>query len=211
MRKTPEGYTERNFPMHSVESAPATSKEALDWYQANFGMAPNIARVMAGSPALLRSYWQTQLNLLQHSTLAPREVNIVQTVIAHHNRCQYCVAGHTAFGAMPVFNNSDDELRAARTDTEFADPKLNALRAFALAVFENQGRISTAQLETFLRHGYSHGQALDVIAAIAAKVMSNFMNQLVHTPVDAPFQALADGLPYREAWLMKEAGETTQG
>lgn len=190
--------TERHFPMHTIESAPEASKQAMQWYQENFGMVPNLAQILANSPALLLSYWQTQLNLLQHGALSKQEVNIVETVVAHENRCQYCVAGHTAFGKNPLFNNTDEQLDAVRNDIDFQDPKLNALRDFTLLAMKNQGRMANDKLQAFLDAGYTRTQALDVVACIAAKVMSNYANQIALTPVDNAFASLADGLPYKE-------------
>lgn len=94
----PETYTESDFPIHTMDTAPEASREAMRWYLDNFQMVPNLAAILAESPALLVSYWQAQLNLLQHSKLTLQENNIVQTTVAHENQCQYCVAGHTAFG-----------------------------------------------------------------------------------------------------------------
>jgi uncharacterized peroxidase-related enzyme len=190
--------TERDFPMHDMASAPDASKPAMEWYEANFGMVPNLAAVLAESPALLLSYWQTQQNLLMHSTLSRQEMNVVQTAIAHANACQYCVAGHTAFGKMEFFGNTDEQLDAVRSGATFDEPKFNALRDFSLRVLQNQGRMSGSQLQAFLEAGYSRAQALDVVANIAAKVMSNYANQIVLTPVDDAFAPLAEGLPYQE-------------
>lgn len=206
MNITPTRLTVRDFPIHSVDSSPDASKDAIRWYQANFGMVPNLAGVMAESPALFLSYWQTQQNLLQQGALSAREVNIVETVVAHHNQCQYCVAGHTAFGATPLFNNSPEELHAIRSDADFNEGRLNALRSFTLRVLESQGRISTGQLNEYLAHGYTRAQAMDVVACIAAKVMSNFTNQLALTPLDDAFAGMAEGLPYREDRHEKTAG-----
>lgn len=190
--------TERNFAIHDVVTAPEASRPAMDWYHENFGMVPNLAGILAESPALLLSYWQLQQNLLAHSTLARQEINIVQTVIAHANACQYCVAGHTALGKTAFFNNTDDQLEAIRNDLGFDDPQLDALRDFTLLVLRNQGRMARSQLDTFLNAGYSRAQALDVVACIAAKVMSNYANQIALTPVDEAFAPMAADLPYRD-------------
>lgn len=190
--------TVRQFPMHSLKSAPETSKEAMNWYLEQFGMVPNLAQIMANSPSLLLSYWQTQLNLLQHSTLSKQEINIVQTIVAHENRCQYCVAGHTAFGKEPLFNNTDEQLNAIRNEVDFEDQKLNALRDFTVKVMKNHGRMADEKLQAFLDAGYTRTQALDVVTCIAAKVMSNYANQIALTPIDDAFVTLADGLPYQE-------------
>lgn len=190
--------TERDFPMHSIESAPEAARPAMQWYQDNFGMVPNLAQIMATSPALLLSYWQTQINLLENGQLTKQEVNIVETVVAHENECQYCVAGHTAFGKDPLFNNTDEQMNAIRSNVDFEDPKLNALRDFTVLVLNNKGRMATSQLQTFLDAGYTRAQALDVVACISAKVMTNYTNQIALTPIDEPFAPLAEGLPYKE-------------
>ena len=195
---TSKQQTVRHFPMHAIEDAPEASRSAMQWYLDNFGMVPNLAQIMASSPALLLSYWQTQLNLLEKSGLSKQEVNIVETVVAHQNQCQYCVAGHTAFGKDPLFNNTDEQLNAIREDKDFEEAKLNALRAFTLKALESAGRVTDADLEAFMGAGYSRAQALDVVACIAAKVMSNFTNQIALTPIDEPFAPLAQGLPYQE-------------
>ena len=45
----------------------------------------------------------------------------------------------------------------------------------------------------------------DVVANIAAKVMSNYANQIALTPLDDAFSGLADDLPYREGRIRKTA------
>jgi uncharacterized peroxidase-related enzyme len=190
--------TERDFTIHSLETAPEASRPAMEWYVENFQIVPNLAGILAESPALLLSYWQTQQNLLAHSSLTPQEINIVQTAVAHANECQYCVSGHTAFGKTEFFNNTDEQLGAVRSGDDFEDPRLNALRTFTLRTLENKGRMSAGQLQEFLDAGFTRAQALDVVANIAAKVMSNFANQIALTPIDEAFAPLAEGLPYNE-------------
>ena len=190
--------TERDFPIHTAETVPDGSKAAINWYAENFGIVPNLAGILAESPALLNAYWETQKNLLGSSVLTPQEINIVQTSVAHANACQYCVAGHTAFGKMEAFGNTDEQLNAVRDDKTFEDPKMEALREFTLLVLRNQGRMSNSQLQDFIDAGFSRQAALDVVACIAAKVMSNYANQIALTPVDEAFAPLAADLPYHE-------------
>lgn len=197
--------TERDFPIHSLDTAPKGAHDALNWYQEQFDMVPNLAGMLAESPALLNAYWHTQTNLLTSSALTRQEINIVQTTVAHANACQYCVAGHTAFGKTEFFGNTDDQLNAIREDKSFNDPKLEALRDFTLLVLRNHGRMANSQLQTFLNAGFSRQAALDVVACIAAKVMSNYANQIALTPIDEAFAPLADGLPYREERTIKKA------
>lgn len=193
----PMAETERGYAIHDLASAPAPTKEVLQWYQDNFQFVPHLAGVMADSPALSRSYWQLQLNLQQLGTLSPPEDNIVQMAIAVENECQYCVAGHTMAGRM-FFKAPEEQLMALRKEAKLPEAKLNALRDFALAVAESRGRVSNEALEAFLAAGYTRAQSLDVVANVAAKVMSNYTNQLARTPLDGALEPLAKGLPFAE-------------
>ncbi len=189
--------TERGFLIHDSKSAPVESLEAIAYYQKNFQFVPNLGGVMAESPALVQSYYQVQSNLQTIGSLTPPENNIVQMSIAMENECQYCVAGHSMAGKM-FFKSSDAELEAIRTKAKLPEVKANALRAFALAIYESKGRVTDKQLQSFLSAGYSRKQALDVVTNVAAKVMSNFSNQLARTPIDKQFKAFSNGLPFAE-------------
>jgi len=194
---SPNQFTKRGFPIHTQETAPAQTKEVLDWYQENFQMVPHLAGVMAESPALIRSYWELQKNLDAIGSLTPAENNIVQMSIAFENKCQYCVAGHTMAGRM-FFDSTEDQLQSLRSGSPLEDPKLETLRTFAISVYESKGRISDAELRAFYDAGYTRKQALDVVANIAAKVMTNYTNQVALTPVDEQFKPFTEGLPFQE-------------
>ncbi|MEO1033781.1 MAG: hypothetical protein AAFX55_20530, partial [Bacteroidota bacterium] len=62
-----------------------------------------------------------------------------------------------------------------------------ALKNFALEVYRNKGRIADDKLQSFINKGYSKNQAIEVVANIAVKVLSNFTNQLTLTEVDKEF------------------------
>ena len=39
--------TERDFPIHTAETAPDASKAPIAWYAENFGIVPNLAGILA--------------------------------------------------------------------------------------------------------------------------------------------------------------------
>ena len=53
--------TRSGFSIH--EQAPDGLSDVYDFYKSNFGFVPNLAKVMANSPPLLRSYVDTQNHL----------------------------------------------------------------------------------------------------------------------------------------------------
>lgn len=187
--------TSTGFPMHA--EAPAGLDDIYSFYTTNFGFVPNMAQVMANSPALMRSYVDVQNNLKASAKLSQAEINIVQMAIAVENKCKYCTAGHTMAGKM-FFKTPAEHMQAVRMRQQLNDPKLNALRSFAITLYENKGQVDEQTMKSFLEAGYTREQALDVVACVAAKVMSNFTNSLAKTPIDAPMLPLAEGLSFDE-------------
>ncbi len=186
----PTGHTSRQFPIHSIESAPEATRATLEWYKSNFKFVPHLVGIMAESPVLLQTYWSLQKNLTENGSLTAPENNIVQFAIAMENECQYCAAGHTMAGKM-YFGSSEAELEALRTKSKLPSAKFNALRTFTIDVYNHRGRVTNDQLDAFLKAGYSRQQALDVVANISAKVMTNFTNKITLTLIDAPHKPLA--------------------
>ncbi len=194
---TPSTATERGFPIHTQATADAQSQEALAFNMKTVNFIPNLSGVMAEAPALAHSYYQLQQNLQNFGSLTPPENNIVQMSIAMENTCQYCVAGHTMAGRV-WFKSPEAQLEAIRNKANLPKAKFNALRNFAVSVYTSHGRVSDKELQAFFAAGYTRKQALDVVANIAAKVMTNYTNQLARTPMDAQFAPLAKGLPFAE-------------
>ncbi len=180
------GQTETGFPIN--EQAPEGMQATYEAAEKKLGTVPNLLKVMSSSPALTNSYMGVQANLQQYSTLSKDEINLVQLAISVENGCQYCTSGHSMIATMRD-KTPEDVLSDVAHKRAMKDPKKNALITFSRVLYESKGRVTEEQLKAFLDAGYTRPQALDVIACIAAKVMSNFTNQLAHTEVDAAFQS----------------------
>ena len=185
--------TQTGFALH--EKAPQGLEDVYAFYETNFGFVPNLAKVMASSPSLMRSYVDTQNHLKNTGSLNQAEINVVQMAIAVENKCEYCTAGHTMAGKM-FFKTPMEVMEEVRMRKVMQEPKLNALRNFAILVYSKKGEISPTEFKNFLDAGYTRSQALDVVTCVAAKVMSNYTNSLAKTPIDEPLVPLAEGLPF---------------
>lgn len=183
----------RGFKMDEASNEPEEVKEVFNWYKENFGFVPNLTKVLSASPAALRSYWLTQSQLGQYGLLTPEEHNVIQMAVAVENRCKYCTSGHQMAGGA-FFGSAEEDLIAIRNESKIPKEKFDALRAFTLEVYRNKGRISDQVLNDFLEVGYNRAQAIEVVANIAVKVLSNLVNQLTLNEVDEPFAPLAQGL-----------------
>jgi alkylhydroperoxidase family enzyme len=176
-----------DLTIHSLESAPADSREHLAASEKSFGFIPGLHRVMAEAPALLDGYKHLH-NLFQTQTsFTNDELTVVwQTVNVEHN-CHYCVPAHT--GIAKAMKVDDAITNALRDETPLPDARLEALRAFTLRVVRGRGDMTEADVRAFLNAGFTKRQVLEVILGVAQKVMSNYTNHLAETPVDDTFKA----------------------
>ena len=177
-----------DFTLHTQETAPEDSKPLLDNSLKAFGMIPNLHAVMAESPEHLEAY-QKLHELFQKTSLTPAQQTVVWLTINVEHECHYCVPAHTAIAHMQKINAG--VIDALRSATPLEDDKLEALRRFTLQVVRQRGVVSEQDVQRFLEAGYTRRQVLDVILGVAQKVMSNYVNHLADTPVDAPFQKFA--------------------
>ncbi|MEH6513321.1 carboxymuconolactone decarboxylase family protein [Maribacter arcticus] len=174
--------------VHNIESAPEGSKALLENSQKSFGMIPSLHGVLAGSPQVLEAY-QTLHELFTQSSFNEEELTVVWQTINVEHACHYCVPAHTGIAKMMKV---DDEItEALRNETPLENAKLEALRTMTLSIVRNRGNVSQEDLDAFYAAGYGEAQVLDIILGLSQKTISNYVNHIAHTPVDAPFQKFA--------------------
>lgn len=173
--------TEKNFPLHEIDTAPDAANPILESAQEGFGMVPNLHKVLAEAPAALEGY-ATLWNIFDQSSFTPAERQIVYLTSNYENECRYCMAGHSVLAK--AAGVSEDAIEAIREGDPIADAKLEALRAFTSKVVVNRGWVSESDVEVFLKAGFTRQQVLEVILGVAVKVISNYTNHVAETPLD---------------------------
>lgn len=171
----------KQFTKYSPATAPDASEPALSAAAHAFGFVPNLLGYMAESPFILDGYMHL-FNQIEHTDLTSLERQIVMMTLNRFHECRYCMAGHTQMSEMQGLDMS--VINAIRDDKPLKDPKLAALRSFTLKMAEQRGVVSQTLVDAFFKAGYSQQNALEVIALIAMKVMSNYTNHLVGTEID---------------------------
>ncbi len=170
-----------SFTKYSIDDAPGASARTLEGAQGAFGFVPNLLAYMAESPALLKSYMAV-FGFLGESKLSPTEQQVVLMTVSRFHECRYCMTGHTKMSEMQGVDMG--VLNAIRDDTPIGDPKLGALRGFTRNMVEQRGVVSQTQLKALYAVGYTRETVMEVITAIAFKIMSNFTNHVVGTELD---------------------------
>jgi AhpD family alkylhydroperoxidase len=83
-----------NFPLLDETNAPEGALAALATTKKNFGMIPNVEKVMALAPQLLSGYAH-MWDLFETTTFTPIERQVVYMTANYENECSYCVPWHS--------------------------------------------------------------------------------------------------------------------
>ena len=176
-----------NFPLLDETTAPQGALEALATTKKNFGMIPNVEKVMALAPQLLSGYAH-MWDAFETTTLTPIERQVVFMTANFENECNYCIPWHTVLAKKAGIAKKDIE--ALRSGAPLSDSKLEALRGFTRTLIANRGKASEAELQVFFDAGYTDAQALEVILGLAIKLISNYTNSIAGTPLDPEVEHL---------------------
>ncbi len=174
------------YRVHTIESAPEKSKQALRTLKENLGLIPNLAATMAESPALLNSFISAFGNFHGGTfTGAERQVLLLANAVA--NSCSWAVAFHSTLALKEGVAAVD--VQAIRERRQPKDPKLSALSVLTRALIEKRGHLDEADLAAFAEAGFGQDQVLEVIAGLASSVMANYAGNITNPPVEDPFKA----------------------
>lgn len=177
-----------SFPVHTLNSAPEASRQALEGLRSAFGFIPNIAAAMSTSPVLINSL----AGLFQHVHGGSFSESQIQTVLltnAVTNGSTWAVAFHTALAlenGIPAL-----DVQAIRDGALPRDAKLSALSRLAKALIEKRGLLDAHDKEAFLQAGFGLDHLLEVVAIVAASAITNYTGSITQPPLEAGFQAHA--------------------
>ncbi|CAG0986593.1 hypothetical protein PHYC_02058 [Phycisphaerales bacterium] len=171
-------------PVQTVETAPAASRDLLKAVHGKFGFVPNLLGACANAPALLEGYLALA-GTFDKTSLSPTERQVVLLATSFENGCEYCMAAHTAIAGMQKVDQG--VVAALRENTPIADARLEALRSFAADTVRTRGWPASGSIARFTAAGYTAAQALEVVLGIGVKTISNYVNHLAGTPLDAAF------------------------
>ncbi len=168
-------------PVHSVETAPDESKDALE---ARTGKVLNIYGEMAASPAVLNAYAAMKQAIADHSNLDATTRQAVALAVANVNGCEYCQAAHTVAGRAAGLD--DDLMLEVRRGEVTSDPRLAALVDVVREAAERMGEVGDATWEAARNAGWSKRELADAFASIVANLFTNYFNHYVGTELDLP-------------------------
>lgn len=170
--------TFRDFPTFDEHTAPEAVRPALLATQQRFGGIPAPVARHASSPALLLTAL-SGLDAFEKTTLAPLEREVLAMTMGRHNGCQFCLKLHAR-----LLSSLDAEpglVSALQRGEPLANPRLEALRCFVLALVEHSGDVPRHEWLRFREAGFAHEQALELVLGVGVYTMTTLANRLTET------------------------------
>jgi AhpD family alkylhydroperoxidase len=176
------------FPVYTLESAPEQSKPALQGLAQAFGMVPNIAGAIAGSPKLINGLVGV-FQQVHGGSFSEAQIQTLLLTNAVTNGCTWAVAFHTFLALKEGLSETD--VQAIRTRRLPQDSKLAALSHLARTLIEKRGRLNDQDVASFTTAGFDQALVLEAILVVAASTMTNYAGSVANPPLEEMFQQYA--------------------
>ncbi len=164
------------------DDVPEASKPILDVVNKQLGVVPNMFRLVATSPAALTGL--TSLEAANAKTLNLKIRTGIALAVAQVNGCGYCLSAHSYVG-LNMAKISQEEATLNRRGAS-SDAKTAAAVQFAAKVARTRGQVSSDDIATVRKAGYTDAQIVEIITVVAQNVLTNFINNVAQTDIDFP-------------------------
>jgi uncharacterized peroxidase-related enzyme len=169
------------FPVPARAEVSAANQAIFDNLNKALGFVPNLYAAFAYSDSALGNYLQFQN---APSSLTKKEREVVNLVVSQVNDCRYCQSAHTVIGKMNGF--TEEQVLQIRAGEAPFNAKFDALVHLAKEITTTQGHPSEAAKQAFFAAGYTNGHLVDLVLAVADKVVMNYLHNITQVPIDFP-------------------------
>ena len=177
-----------SFPVYTIESAPEKSRPVLKDLQQAFGMIPNLAGALAGSPILVKGFFDV-FKGVRAGSFSEAQLQTLLLTNAVTNVSRWPVAFHTFLALKEGVERGDtDAIRRGELPRE---PKLAALSRLTRTLIEKRGRLDDQDIERFLSAGFGKDLLLETITIVAASTITNYTGSVTNPPLEPMLQAHA--------------------
>jgi alkylhydroperoxidase family enzyme len=177
-----------NFPVYTLESAPEDSKPALKGLSEAFGMLPNIAGAMAGSPKLINGLVGV-FQQVHGGSFTEAQIQTMLLTNAVTNGSTWAVAFHSFLARKEGLSEADVQAIRARRLPQ--DTRLAALSHLARTLIDKRGRLDDQDVASFKAAGFDQALVLEVVLVVAASTMTNYAGSVANPPLEDLFQEYA--------------------
>lgn len=170
------------FRLLEPQQVDEKARKNLEGVQSKLGSLPNMFKAMANSPATLESYLAIG-QALENGRLSSKLRERIALAVAETNRCDYCLAAHSAIGRS--IGLSQDEIASNRR-AQSSEQSSSAVLAFVKSLVDNRGHVSSDDLDGLRAAGFDDGQVAEIVTTVVINIFTNYFNLTAGTPVDFP-------------------------
>jgi uncharacterized peroxidase-related enzyme len=167
----------------TIEDAPAAARPMLEAVKKQFGVVPNLFRLVSNSPAALEGYLGLS-DALGKGRLPAQTRERIALAVAEINGCDYCLSAHTYLGRN-LAKLDDAEITANRSGAS-NDPKADAAVRFAAKIAHARGHVGEDDLGAVRMAGYDDAQVIEIVLHVALNTWTNYINEVAKTDIDFP-------------------------
>jgi uncharacterized peroxidase-related enzyme len=164
------------------KTADTDAKAALDLVQSAFGGIPNLMKMLAIAPNVLKGIMAFNQEVIG-GELETALVEQVALLASGINQCEYCVAVHVHVGQQAGL--SRDEL-ICNLQGESSNPKSQAVLNFTRAVVNNRGQVDPSLVNELREQGLSDKAILEIVGVIGLYTFLNYVKHLTEPTLDFP-------------------------
>lgn len=161
-------------------------QEVLSQINSAFGVTPNMFKAIANSPAALNMMWGA-FGALGKGKLGAKLGEQIAVAVANANRCEYCLAAHTALGQGAGL--SAETMALAQTGKS-TDARTQAALDFSLKLVKNRANISPEDISALRKQDFADEDIAEILAHVALNIFTNYTNVAFAVPLDFPKVAL---------------------
>jgi uncharacterized peroxidase-related enzyme len=173
------------MPQNVTPSVPDTVLEIFQEIEQAFGYVPNLFQAYAKYPPLLVANWLKTKTILINGKLLRREVKeAIALRVSHDNKCEYCVAAHSA--VLRSLNINDEQISQMFQGVlpeNFNDKEI-ALVNFACKANLDWHSIDGSALEELHKLGIEEAEILEAIGTMELFIAFNRFADVMNIEID---------------------------
>jgi uncharacterized peroxidase-related enzyme len=164
------------------EVANLEAKASLDIVHSAFGGTPNLMKMLANSPNVLKGImaFSEEVASGEIETSLFEQIALLTSAI---NNCEYCVAVHFYVGQQAGLNR--EEL-VANLQSKASNPRSQAVLNFTQEVVKNRGKVDAETVQALRDHGLSDKAIIEVLGVIGLYTFLNYAKHLTNPVLDFP-------------------------
>jgi len=173
----------------SDNSADTETSRIFGAIRSKIGKVPNLYRVAANRPAVLRALLSANDSLSEGGFNAHiREA--IALAVAGRNGCDYCASAHSAIAkGLKVSPDTIGQYLEGRAE----DERLQAILTLALAIVDRRGRLADRELDAARTAGLSEADIVETVGNVVLNIFTNYLNHVADTDVDFPVVSAGKG------------------